>query len=45
MELLVHVPGRGIKSADVITITHILCLALVVVGNIAYFGKKFSGGK
>ncbi len=45
MELLVHVPGRGIKSADVISMTHILCLALVVVGNIAYFGKKFSGGK
>jgi hypothetical protein len=45
MELLVHVPARGIKSADVITMTHLLCIALVVVGNVAYFGKKFSGGK
>jgi hypothetical protein len=45
MEILVKVPGRGIKSADVITLTHILCIALVVVGNVAYFGKKFSGGK
>jgi len=45
MELLVHVPGRGIKSADVITMTHLLCIAFVVVGNVAYFGKKFSGGK
>ncbi len=45
MELLVKVPGRGIKSADVITMTHLLCIAFVVVGNIAYFGKKFSGGK
>ncbi|HIH89335.1 TPA: hypothetical protein HA344_09045 [Candidatus Bathyarchaeota archaeon] len=45
MELLVEVPGRGIKSADVITMTHLLCIAFVVVGNIAYFGKKFSGGK
>jgi hypothetical protein len=45
MELLVNVPARGIKSADVITLTHILCIALVVVGNVAYFGKKFSGGK
>jgi hypothetical protein len=45
MELLVGKPARGIKSADVITTTHILCLVLVVVGNIAYFGKKFSGGK
>ena len=45
MELLVKVPARGIKSADVITMTHLLCIALVVVGNVAYFGKKFSGGK
>ena len=45
MELLVKMPARGIKSADVITMTHLLCIALVVVGNIAYFGKKFSGGK
>jgi hypothetical protein len=45
MELLVKTPGRGIKSADVITMTHILCIAYVVIGNVAYFGKKFSGGK
>ncbi len=45
IELLVKAPGRGVKSADVITVTHMLCIAFVVVGNIAYFGKKFSGGK
>jgi len=45
IEILVKAPGRGVKSADVITVTHLLCIALVVVGNIAYFGKKFSGGK
>jgi hypothetical protein len=45
LEILIGVPGRGAKSSDVITITHILCIAFVVVGNIAYFGKKFSGGK
>jgi hypothetical protein len=45
IEILVKAPGRGAKSADVITITHILCIAFVVIGNIAYFGKKFSGGK
>jgi hypothetical protein len=44
-EILVGAPGRGVKSADVITVTHLLCIAFVVVGNIAYFGKKFSGGK
>jgi hypothetical protein len=44
METLVRVPARGIKSADVITLTHLLCLAYVAVGNIAYLGKRFSGG-
>jgi hypothetical protein len=45
MELLVKVPARGIKSADIITMTHLLCIVFVVIGNVAYFGKKFSGGK
>ncbi len=45
IELLVKAPGRGVKSADVITVTHLLCIGLVIVGNIAYFGKKFSGRK
>lgn len=45
IELLVKAPGRGVKSADVITVTHLLCIGFVIVGNIAYFGKKFSGGK
>ena len=45
LEILAKAPGRGVKSADVITITHMLCIAFVVIGNIAYFGKKFSGGK
>ena len=45
IEILTKAPGRGVKSADVITITHMLCIVFVVVGNIAYFGKKFSGGK
>jgi len=44
MELLVNVPARGIKSADVITLTHILCIVYVLVGNLGYFGKK-AGGK
>lgn len=42
MELLVGVPARGIKSADVITLTHVLVLAFVVIGNVAYYGKKAS---
>lgn len=42
MESLVKVPARGIKSADVITMTHILVLVFVVVGNLAFYAKKAS---
>jgi hypothetical protein len=42
MEMLVKVPARGIKSADVITTTHILVLAFVVLGNVAYYASKAS---
>jgi len=42
MELLLGMPGRGIKSADVITLTHILVFAFVIMGNIAYYGRKMS---
>jgi len=44
MELLVGVPARGLKSADVITTTHVLVLIFVVVGNVAYWGSKLSRG-
>jgi len=44
MELLVGVPARGIKSADVITLTHLLVFAYVVIGNVALLAKKAQGG-
>jgi len=44
MEGLVRVPARGIKSADVITMTHLLCVVYVVIGNVAYIAKKSQGG-
>jgi len=44
MESLVGAPARGIKSADVITLTHILCLVYVLVGKVAFFAKKAPGG-
>jgi hypothetical protein len=44
MEGLVHVPARGIKSADVITLTHMLCVVYVIIGNVAYIAKKYQGG-
>ena len=44
MEGLVKVPARGIKSADVITLTHILVIGYVVIGNVAALMKKYQGG-
>jgi len=43
-ELLNKIPARGIKSADVISICHILIFAFVVLGNIAYYARKASEG-
>jgi len=40
MESLVHVPARGIKSADVITLTHILVIIYVLIGNLAALMKR-----
>lgn len=40
MESLVHVPARGIKSADVITLTHILVIIYVLIGNVATLIKR-----
>jgi len=45
MEGLVRVPARGIKSADVITLTHILLIGYVVIGNVAALMKKAQGEK
>ncbi len=45
MESLVHVPARGIKSADVITLTHLLIIGYVVIGNVATLMKKTQGGR
>jgi hypothetical protein len=44
MESIVKVPARGIKSADVITLTHILCIIYVIIANIGYLGIRFAGG-
>jgi hypothetical protein len=44
METLVKIPARGIKSADVITLTHILLIAYVIIGNIATLIKRGQGG-
>ena len=44
MESLVKVPARGIKSADIMTVTHVLVIVYIILGNIAYYGRKASGG-
>lgn len=43
-ELLVGKPSRGVRSADVMTATHVLLLAFIIIGNIAYWKRKMSGG-
>jgi len=43
-ELLNKLPARGIKSADVVSVTHLLIFAFVVLGNIAYYARKASEG-
>lgn len=45
MEGLVNMPARGIKSADVITLTHILLIGYVLIGNIASLIKRGQGGQ
>lgn len=45
MEGLVGVPARGIKSADVITLTHLLLIGYVLVGNVATLLKRGQGGR
>jgi len=44
MEGLVGIPARGIKSADVITLTHLLLIGYVLIGNIAALIHRGQGG-
>jgi hypothetical protein len=44
-ELLIKKPGLGIASTDAITMSHLLVLALVVIGNAAFILSKLGGKK
>jgi len=39
-ELLLKKPGLGLKSTDAVSLTHVLALALIVAGNVVYFGRR-----
>lgn len=39
-ELLVDRPGDGLRSTDAISVSHILVIGLVVLGNLSMFGKR-----
>ena len=44
-EKILNKPGLGLASTDAITMSHILVLLLVALGNVAYFGAKMGGKK
>jgi len=43
-EVLIDKPGLGYKGSSIVSILYILCIVLVLAGNVVYFGKKYSGG-
>lgn len=42
-ELLVKHPGDAVMITDILSSTQLLYLAFIVIGNIAFFGKKYVG--
>jgi len=38
-ELLVNRPDEGLASTDALSVAHLIVIILVILGNIAYFGK------
>lgn len=43
-EVLVKQPGEAIKIMDVLSLTQVVYLVFIVIGNIAFFGKKYLVG-
>ncbi len=38
-ELLVNKPDEGLASTDALSVAHLIIIILVILGNVAYFGK------
>lgn len=43
-EILVKHPGEAVMITDILSSTQLLYLVFIVIGNIAFFGKKYFGG-
>jgi len=44
-ESLVDRPALGLKGSSIVSVLYMVCIGLIIVGNIAYFGKRFGGGE
>ena len=42
-ELLLRRPGDALKSTDVMSVSHLMVIAFIVVGNIGYFVERSRG--
>lgn len=44
-EILVNRPGEAVMITDILSLTQVLYLIFIVIGNVAYFGGRYYGGK
>jgi len=43
-EFLIGKPGKGLLASDAISISHILVIMFMILGNIGYFARRYKGG-
>jgi hypothetical protein len=43
-EYLVGKPGKGLLASDAISMSHILVIGFIILGNIGYFARRYKGG-
>jgi hypothetical protein len=43
-EKLIGRPGLASRGGTIVSILYFVCCGLIIVGNLAYFGKKYAGG-
>ena len=44
-ELLINRPGDGLRSTDAISVSHIIVILLVILGNLSMFGQRTGGAR
>jgi hypothetical protein len=43
-EVLANKPGEAVKITDILSLTQVVYLLFIIIGNVGYFGKKYMGG-